>query len=158
MKGRCAEDFNYWQTTVHPAKSQAEIVELLEDFGALNQAIMQGQAGGRYAWLIRFEWNARSYRFAFVPLVCKNPSKTSSFGGKRLLHTKQAKKQMGRIAVHFVKAILTAASTNPDALFGFMELPSGEGRLPQTAGELGIDHVASLLPEMPQLTMGEFPE
>lgn len=31
---RHAEDANYWQTTVHPAKSQGEIIEMLEDFGA----------------------------------------------------------------------------------------------------------------------------
>ena len=145
---RYAEETNYWQTTVQPAKSQGEIVELLEDFGALNQAIMQGQAGGRYAWLVRFEWNQKSYRFAFVPLECKFPDKISSFNKKKIMHTKQAKRQMGRIAVYFVKAILTAASTNPDALFGFLELPSGEG-LPRTAGELGLDHVVSLLPQLP---------
>jgi len=46
-QNRFAEDGNYWQTTVHPAKSQAEIMELLEDFGTFNMIISQGQAQGK---------------------------------------------------------------------------------------------------------------
>lgn len=148
MQARYAEEANYWETTVHPAKSQAEIIELLEDFGAANYQIMQGQAGGRFAWLVRFEWQGQSYRFMFIPLECKNASKESGFGGKRRRHEEQARYQMGRIAVHFTKAILTAAEAHPHALFGFLELPGTErpGGLPHTAGELDISGIVSALP------------
>ena len=44
MKVRFAEKANYWATTVHPAKSQGEIIELLEEFGAVNYQMMQGQS------------------------------------------------------------------------------------------------------------------
>ena len=68
MEQRHAEDANYWQTTVPPAKSQAEIIELLDGFGAGSFQISQGKAGDRIAWLIRFEWMGHSYRFLFAPL------------------------------------------------------------------------------------------
>jgi hypothetical protein len=58
---------------------------------------------------------------------------------------------MGRIAVYFVKAILTAAETNPDALFGFVELPGAgahDGGLPMTAAELGVEGLTAALPPM----------
>ena len=149
-----AESMNYWQTTVHPAKSQAEIIELLEDFGALNYQIAQGNANGCLAWMVRFEWSGKSYRFLFVPLTCKNPDVTRSFGGKKRTHLKQSVYQMGRIAVHFTKAILTAAEAQPYALFGFMELPSvRDNGIPFTAGELDVDGVMSLL-MLPMLTGG----
>ncbi len=146
-----AEQFNYWDTTVHPAKSQAEIVELLETFGATDFQISQGQADGRFAWLVRFQWRERTYRFLFTPLSCERPSSERSFGGKRRTHQEQARWQMGRIAAHFVKAILTAAEANPDALFGFLELPgiaSHPGGLPATAAELDIGGLTRALPEI----------
>jgi len=148
MKARFAEKANYWATTVHPTKSQGEIIELLEEFGAVNYQMMQGQVSGRFAWLIRFEWQGRSYRFTFTPLECKAPDKVKTFGSKRRAHLEQSKFQMGRIAVHFTKAILTAAEAHPHALFGFMELPEtvSEGGLPRTAGELDISGVVSALP------------
>ncbi|MEM7342988.1 MAG: hypothetical protein AAF485_01985 [Chloroflexota bacterium] len=150
MHTRYAEQANYWQTTVHPAKSQGEIIELLEDFGATNYQITQGQAQSQYAWLIRFEWQSRSYRFTFTPLVCEYPDTERKFGGKKRTHLEQSKYQMGRIAVHFVKAILTAAETHPHALFGFMELPetASNGGLPRTAGELDTGGIVSALPEL----------
>lgn len=144
-----AEDLNYFDTTVHPAKSQAEIIELLEDFGAVNHIIQQGQADGRYAWLVRFEWNDATYRFVFTPRPCRHPDKQHSFGGKRRVNQEQAKYQMGRIAVYFVKAILTAAESNPDALFGFLELPavsSYASGLPKTAAEIGVEGLTQTLP------------
>ncbi len=147
-----AEKMNYWDTTVHPAKSQAEILELLEDFGVVNCQISQGQAAGRFAWLIRFEWQGRTYHFIFIPLECQFPEKESSFGGKRRIHQEQAKYQMGRIAVYFVKAILTAAETNPDALFGFLELPAiatHPGGIPATAANLDVSGLTRALPELP---------
>jgi len=150
-QNRFAEDGNYWQTTVHPAKSQAEIMELLEDFGTFNMIISQGQAQGKRAWMVRFEWRGVVYRFVFVPLECRDPLKEVSFGGKRRPHSEQAYYQMGRIAVYFVKAILTAAETNPDALFGFVELPGAGthgGGLPITAAELGIEGLVGALPPM----------
>ena len=159
-QARYAEDANYWDTTVHPAKSQAEIVELLEDFGTSNMMITQGQAGGMVAWMVRFEWQGAVYRFTFVPLDCRNPDKESSFGGKRRKHTDQARFQMGRIAVHFVKAVLTAAEAHPHALFGFIELP-GMGTyssgLPVTAGEVGVERLVGALPPIeggPLLSLG----
>ncbi len=53
---RYAEKANYWDTTISPAKSQGEIIEMLEKFGADNTQMTIGSAGGRYAWLIRFQW------------------------------------------------------------------------------------------------------
>ena len=151
VEPRYAEDANYWQTTVHPAKSQAGIIEQLEDFGTTNMMIAQGQTSGRMAWLVRFEWQGRSYRFTFTPLPCRNPDKASSFGGKRRIHTKQAEYQMGRVALHFVKAILTAAEAQPHALFGFVELPgvgSYPGGLPVTAGDLDVEGLTDTLPSL----------
>jgi hypothetical protein len=150
INNRFAERANYFDTTVHPAKSQAEILEMLEDFGSTNFQVMQGQSNGRFAWLIRFEWRNRTYRFTFVPLQCERPKNERSFGGKRRAHEEQAKYQMGRIAVHFVKAILTAAETNPDALFGFLELPevASSGGLPRTAAEIDVSGLTRALPDL----------
>ena len=155
MNPRYAEDANYWSTTVHPAKSQATIIETLEDFGANSYQIMQGQAGGRFAWLVRFEWHGRSYRFAFTPLEPEFPEKLSAFGGKRRTHEAQTRRQMGRIATHFVKAVLTAAEADPHALFGFMELPdtATTGGLPRIAAELDTSGIVSALPVLPADTL-----
>lgn len=144
---RYAEDANYFDTTVHPAKSQGEIMELLEDFGAANFIIQQGQSAGKFAWLVRFEWRNQSYRFAFIPLDCRLPNNAKSFGGKRRAHSEQARYQMGRVAVHFTKAVLTAAEMNPDALFGFLELPavSTQSGIPITAAQLGAEGLTSNL-------------
>ena len=147
---RYAEEANYWQTTVYPAKSKAEIEELLDDFGVTQQMTAKGQVNGRVAWLMRFAWQGKSYRFTFVPLECKNPDKIAAFGGKRRSHLEQSEYQMGRIAVHFVKAILTAAEAQPHALFGFMEIPgtAEAGGAPRTAGELDISEIRSALPAL----------
>jgi len=147
---RYAEEANYWATTVYPAKSRAEIEELLDDFGVTQQMTVKGQVNGRVAWLIRFVWQGQSYRFTFVPLKCKEPDKITAFGGKRRSHLEQAEYQMGRIAAHFVKAILTAAEAHPHALFGFMEIPetAGAGGMPRTAGELDISGIRSALPAL----------
>lgn len=156
MTARYAEDANYFQTTIHPAKSQGEIIELLEDFGAINYQIMTGQAQGRFAWMVRFEWQGKSYRFAFTPLECKSPDAIKKFGTKRHSHAEQSKYQMGRIAVHFTKAILTAAEAHPHALFGFMELPetATDGRPPKTAGELDSSGVVSALADDVRVLIG----
>ncbi len=150
---RYAEEANYWDTTVHPAKSKGEIEELLDNFGATQQMTAKGQTNGKLAWLIRFVWEGQSYRFTFAPLECRYPQKVTSFGGKRRTHLEQAEYQMGRIAVYFTKAILTAAEAHPHALFGFVELPStaGENGVPRTAGELGIVGLVSALPDMSHL-------
>lgn len=146
---RYAEEANYWNTTVHPAKSQANIMVMLEDFGAVSMMVTQGQARGQLAWMIRFEWQARTYRFVFVPLECKSPDKESSFGGKRRCHSDQARYQMGRIAQHFTKAILTAAEAHSHALFGFLELPeAGTSNIPMTAGELDVSGLTAALPPL----------
>lgn len=148
---RYAEEANYWATTVHPAKSQGEIVEMLEEFGAGNLLIAQGQADGKFAWIVRFAWKGATYRFVFTPLECQAPDRVASFGGKRRSHTDQARYQMARIAVHFVKAILTAAEVQPHALFGFVELPQAAGHpggLPVTAGELDVTGLTHALPEL----------
>jgi len=154
---RYAEEANYFDTTVHPAKSLGEIQEMLDHFGAENVFVAQGTAGGKTAWLIRFMWQGKPYRFAFTPLDCRNPEITLTVGGKKLTNSERAKYQMGRIAVHFTKAILTAAEAHPHALFGFMELSTGQpaGQLPPTAGELNVDGLAQALPELslPQLTI-----
>jgi hypothetical protein len=161
---RYAEKANYWDTTVHPAKSQGEIIEILEDFGADSIQMTQGQAGGRYAWLIRFQWQGKSYRFAFTPLECLNPDWARSFGGKKRTFAEQSRYQMGRIAVYFVRAILTAAEAQPGALFGFLELPASAGRtgaVPPVASEVDISKLissGSLMPDIPQLVEGEIVE
>jgi hypothetical protein len=119
----------------------------------------QGNAGGRFAWLIRFHWNDANYRFIFTPLECKTPDTAHSFGGKRRTHAEQAKFQMGRIAAHFVKAILTAAEAQPHALFGFMELPeaaTGSG-MPPVAAELDISTLIDAAPlfQLPEIIVEE---
>lgn len=153
---RYAEDANYWSTTVHPAASEGEISELLEEFGATAILKMTGQTpDGRYMWLIRFQWGGRAYRFSFTPLICRAPDKTYSFGGKRRSAAEQARYQMGRIALGMVKAILTAAEADPAALFGFVELPGarpGSG-LPPTAAELDVDGISGALPAFPDVLM-----
>jgi hypothetical protein len=145
-----AEDMNYWSTTVHPSVSQGEISQLLEEFGATSVMVMTGQAGGRYAWLIRFQWQGRSYRFAFSPLPCRFPQRAYTFSGKRRTAEEQSRYQMGRIALGLVKAILTAARATPAALFGFLELPGvrSESGLPATAAEVDVDGLTAALPEI----------
>lgn len=100
---RYAEDAKYWKTTVPPAKSQAEIRQMLEDFGATNSAIMQGQTGKKPTWMVRFDWNGYNFRYEFAPLECKEPDKVSRFGWKKRSHAEQARFQLGRKAVHFVR-------------------------------------------------------
>ena len=154
-----SEDMNYFDTTVHPAKSLGEIQELLSDFGVTNMIVTQGSAGDKLAWLVRFQWNDRSYHFVFQPLACRWPAKVSSFGGKKRAHEEQSKYQMGRIAVYFVKAILTAAEMNQDALFGFLELPgmTRTGGIPPTAAQVDVSEFVGLLPNinLPQLEDGK---
>jgi hypothetical protein len=155
-----AEDRPYWDTTVSPAKSLGEVQELLEDFGAGSMIITQGQAQGKYAWVIRFQWQDRTYRFVFTPLACRWPDRVTSFGGKKQRHDEHARAQMGRIAVWFTKAILTAAEAQPAALFGYLELPgvSFAGAIPPVASEVPVDNLTALLPliELPaQLKSGE---
>jgi hypothetical protein len=159
---RFAEDANYWDTTVHPAKSLGEIQEILEDFGVTNTLVTQGQAGGQLAWVIRFEWQTRTYRFLFTPLKCRLPNKVSTFAGKKRSAEEQARYQMGRIAVYFVKAVLTAAEAQPAALFGFLELPgpTHTGGLPATAAELDTEGLTAALPKikLPVLGSGDVVE
>jgi hypothetical protein len=151
-----AEERPYFDTTVHPARSQGEIMEMLEDFGADQVLVVQGQASGRYAWMVRFQWQRHNYRFVFTPLPCREPTRERSFGGKKRKYNEQARYQMGRIAVWFVKAILTAAEAQPDALFGFLELSgAGAGSVPPTTAELDVsklERLAPLLPDIPQKT------
>lgn len=149
-----AEDRPYWDTTVTPAKSLGEIQELLESFGAEATIITQGSANGCYAWLIRFQWQSKSYRFTFIPLACRRPANVGSFGGKKRAFEEQARFQMGRTAVYFVKAILTAAETQPQALFGYMELTGMRGRV-IVASELDVDEMAGLLPGTNVLELGD---
>jgi hypothetical protein len=150
-----AEDLNYFDTTVHPAKSLGEIQELLEDFGADAIMTTMGQANGTFAWLIRFQWRDHAYRFTFVPAPCRWPNKIMSYSGKRRSNDDQSRWQMGRIAMNFVKAILTAAQTQPAALFGFLELPGARqgSRIPPVASELDVEQLTGLLPgiELPRL-------
>lgn len=149
---RWAEDANYFDTTVHPAKSLGEIQEMLDNFGAEYVTVIQGQIAGKATWLIRFVWQNKPYHFVFSPLECRNPDVLRTLGGKKLPNRERAKYQMGRIAVYFVKAILTAAEAHPHALFGFMELAPGPGEgFPRTAGEIGLERLAASLPEFPQL-------
>lgn len=145
-----AEDGNYWTTTVHPASSQGEITALLEDFGATKLIVISGQAQGLLAWVIRFEFEGRAYRFLFQPLPCRWPDKLYTFAGKRRKAEDQARYQMGRRAFYYVKAILTAACDNQDVLFGFLELPGVPGKrgLPATAAEVGVDKLVAALPDI----------
>jgi hypothetical protein len=156
MNNRWAEDANYWDTTVQPGNSQGEIIALLEEFGAESLMVGQGNAGGRFAWLIRFHWKDANYRFVFTPLECETPDTIRSWGGKRRTHAEQARYQMGRIAVHFVKAILTAADAQPGALFGFMELPAAtRSGVPPVAAELDVSTLLDAAPliQLPEITV-----
>ena len=146
MNKKFAEEFNYWNTTVHPSKSQGEIMALLENFGIQNIQVSQGTANGKTALLVRFHWEEKPYRFMFVPMDCKSPNRTISFGGKKRTAVEQSRYQMGRIAVYFIKAILTAAEVQPDALFGFLELPAmtnSEG-IPATMAEIDFNKTKAL--------------
>lgn len=147
-----AEDSNYWETTVHPAKSWAEIEEMLEEFGVTETMTAKGRVEGRLVRMIRFNWQDKSYRFEFVTRKCRQPDKLASFGGKRRSFTDQAEYQMGREAVNFVKAILIAAKAKPVTLFAFQELPGvGENRpggIPITAGELDTSKLTARLPNL----------
>lgn len=146
---RYAEDSRYFKTVVHPAKTQGEVIALLEEFDVTNIFVAQGQGvGGRHAWMVRFEWRGKAFRFIFTPLPCKDPAKFSSFGGTRRSHEKQSRYQMARTAVHFIKAVLTAADVQPAALFGFMELSAVKphpGGLPRTAAEVGAEELSGRL-------------
>jgi len=147
-----AEDSNYWETSVHPAKSWAEIEEMLEDFGVSETMTARGRVDGRPGRMIRFNWRNKSYRFEFIAKKCRQPDKIASFGGKRRSHTEQAEYQMGREAVNFVKAILIAAKSQPVTLFAFQELPGvaqqRPGGLPLTAGELDTSKLVAVLPPL----------
>jgi hypothetical protein len=147
---RYAEDANYFTTTVHPAQSQGEISAMLEDFGATSVFVMTGNNNGNYAWMIRFQWEGRAYRFTFVPLTCENPDKMVTIAGKKRTCADQARYQMGRIAVFFVKAILTAAEATPAALFGFLELPGvkNESGIIATAAEVDVSSLVHALPDL----------
>ena|SRR3989304_3180508 len=155
MTIRKAEQANYFDTTVAQGNSQGEIIGMLEEFGAESIMVAQGNAKGRFAWMIRFQWLGHTYRFVFTPLECEEPEKITSYGGKRRTHAEQARYQMGRIAVHFVKAVLTAAEAQPNALFGFMELPgmATSGGFAPVAGELDVNELidASPLLQLPML-------
>lgn len=146
-----AEDSNYFETTIHPAKSWAEIEETLEEFGVSEIMTAKGRMDGRPARMIRFNWRGNSYRFEFVARKCRQPDKVTSFSGKRRSHRDQAEYQMGREAVNFVKAMLIAAKSQPVALFGFLELPGVSqrpGGLPVTAGQLDTSELVATLPPL----------
>ncbi|MEN6571388.1 MAG: hypothetical protein ABFD24_06070 [Anaerolineaceae bacterium] len=146
---RYAEDANYWDTAVSPSISQGEIGDLLEKFGADGIQTIQGSAGGRYAWMIRFQWESRVYRFTFAPLTCRFPDKTFTRSGVKRTNQDQSRYQMGRIALNFVKAILTAAEATPAALFGFLELPGVHpGQAPMTTAELDVAGLTGMLPDV----------
>lgn len=144
---RYAEQANYFQTTVHPATSMGEVQAMLDDFGADAIQTMSGSANDRSYWMIRFRWMGKFYRFTFQPLICENPEKVITVGGKRRTTVEQSKYQMGRIAVNAVKAVLTAAEAMPGALFGFTELPAtNEDGFPVVVSEINLESFSNLLP------------
>lgn len=145
-----AEDRPYWNTTVQPSKSLGELMAQLAKFGIFKHEIRQGQAHGKVAWLIRFQYYGRSHRFVFTPRPCRDPDTVRSFGGVRRTHARQAVFQMGRTAFHFVKNLLAAADDQPAALFGFVELPGvfHAGELPATAAELEVGELTGALSEL----------
>lgn len=150
QEARFAEDANYWTTSVSPFVSQGEIYAMLKAFSTEGMIITQGQTtDGREALLVRFGWLGESYRFAFIPLKCREPEKTRVVKGEKRSHGEQAVYQMCRIAMHGVKAILTIAESTPAVLAGFKELP-GVGHhddgLPYTMGELSTHELTAALP------------
>jgi hypothetical protein len=153
---RYAEEANYFTTSIHPAVSQGEVSEMLDNFGATAIMVVSGQAGGVHAWMVRFTWMNRTYRFSFTPLECKYPDKVMSYGKVRRKNRDQSLYQMGRIAVNFVKAILTAAEATPAALFGFLELPGrGNSAFPPTTAQLDVSGLIAALPDLDQVLMIE---
>lgn len=145
-----AEDRPYWATTVQASKSLGELMACLAKFGIFRHEIRQGQAHGKVAWLIRFQYRGSTHRFVFTPRPCREPKTVHSFGGVRRTHERQAIFQMGRTAYHFVKNLLAAAHDQPAALFGFVELPGifHAGELPATAGELEVAELTGALAEL----------
>lgn len=153
-----AEDRAYWDTIVSPSKSMGEVQEILNDFGVQSMDIRLGQTGNRFAWVVRFEWQEKAFRFVFLPKTCQWPNKISSFGGKRRNHEEQSHYQMGRVAVNLVKNVLAAAEESPAALFGYLEVAgSNPGGIPMTAAELDVEGLTMLLPgiDLPRLASGE---
>ena len=124
---------------------------MLEDFQATSIMVTTttDMELGRFGCLVRFKRWGHIYRFVFVPLESEYPDKVSSFGGKRRSHEEQTKYQMGRKAVHFVKAILTATEDQEASLVGFMEtdIVTRPGALPITVGELDIAGMMKSLPD-----------
>ncbi|PKN85927.1 MAG: hypothetical protein CVU46_09590 [Chloroflexi bacterium HGW-Chloroflexi-8] len=144
-----AENSPYWDTPAATGKTQGEIMGLLENFGAESIMFAQGSSEGKTAWMVRFHWLGKSYRFLFSPLPIQFPEKTYTVSGKKVSARERSLKQMGRIALYFVKAILTAAEMNQDALFGFLELPQATTKsgVPVTTAELDISGLIKTLPE-----------
>ena len=141
-----AEQMPYWQTTVQPYKTQDAIMRLFKKFGAEERIISQGQAAGRYAWMVRFQWRGKSYRFVFTPLRCKSPAKQI----KGRTHEEQATYQMARIALYCIKNLFAFPDSEflRAATFGFMEVTDGPrhpGGLPYTMAELGAEKLSGRL-------------
>lgn len=153
-----AEDMNYFDTTVPLSRSIGEVGELLDNFGASASIVSQGRSDGKLAIAVRFQYASRTYRFTFIPYPCRNPEKTRKIGGRYRTNAEQAGLQVGRIAVNFVKAILTAAEMNPAALFGFLELPGYGSRAgaPVIASEIPVEDLTGLLP--PPVVYRQLPE
>lgn len=152
--GRFAEKANYFDTTVHPANSMGNIQAMLDDFGATAINVMTGQEGDKAFWMIRFKWMNQFYRFSFQPLPCENPGKLITIGGKKRTMLEQAKYQMGRIAEHAVKAILTAAEAMPGALVGFAELNAiNSENVPVTIQELSLSGLNRMVPSIPLIEL-----
>lgn len=144
-----AEEMSFWTTDVDPYRSQGELMAMLNKFGAANFQVTAGQSMGANAWQVRFDWRGETYRIVFLPHPCREPD-TMIMRNKHPLRMRreQAVYQMAREAVIFVKAVLNHATSRPEVLFGFKELPGMGARpdgLPYTAAELDTAQLTTQL-------------
>lgn len=135
-----AQNFPYWQTTIKPSKSKAEVDEILARYGARVVQITTGRLEGKEAWRIAFIYDDTPYQLVFHPLPLKQDYPTTK-------QEYQALCQMGRLAVYTIKNLMMIGKLQPAALFGFMAIPGPRGET-RTTAELGVEGLVNILPEL----------
>jgi hypothetical protein len=131
-----AQDMNFWATKVSIEKSRVEIESMLKDHGAK-------KCGGWFdedtsTLTIVFHWLDKSYQMNFKPI---KPDYDRGYKPANQLD-KEAIRQMGRVALNYVKCSLQLAMNEDNAamMVAFEQLPSGA-----TIQQLGQDGMAAFL-------------
>lgn len=126
-----AQDMNFKNTTVSIEKSRLEIEKQLKDHGAKNVGgIYYDDDPGDEKLMIGFRWLDRQFQMEFRPI---EPDYTRGYKS-RDQHWQQAIRQMGRVALNFVKASMLMAlnDKNIGLMAAFELLPDG-GTIQQLA-------------------------